>query len=65
MSSSQRSVQLSQQLYQRGLTDFLNVLDAQRVLRSARFEALAARFDQRAALIEIEQLRALDYQEKK
>jgi NodT family efflux transporter outer membrane factor (OMF) lipoprotein len=32
VSSSQRSVQLSQQLYQRGLTDFLNVLDAQRAL---------------------------------
>jgi multidrug efflux system outer membrane protein len=32
VSSSQRSVQLSQQLYQRGLTDFLNVLVAQREL---------------------------------
>ena len=32
VASSQRSVQLSQQLYQRGLTDFLNVLDAQRAL---------------------------------
>lgn len=32
VASSQRSVELSQQLYQRGLTDFLNVLDAQRAL---------------------------------
>ena len=32
VASNQRAVQLSQQLYQRGLTDFLNVLDAQRAL---------------------------------
>jgi NodT family efflux transporter outer membrane factor (OMF) lipoprotein len=32
VASSQRSVQLSQQLFQRGLTDFLNVLDAQQAL---------------------------------
>ena len=32
VNSSQRAVQLSQQLFQRGLTDFLNVLDAQRAL---------------------------------
>jgi hypothetical protein len=35
------------------------------VLRAARFEYLAARFDQQAALIEIEQLRAFEALERK
>jgi NodT family efflux transporter outer membrane factor (OMF) lipoprotein len=38
VSANQRAVQLSQQLYQRGLTDFLNVLDAQRALYLAEDE---------------------------
>ena len=33
---SQTSLELSRQLYERGLTDFLKVLDAQRTLLSAR-----------------------------
>jgi NodT family efflux transporter outer membrane factor (OMF) lipoprotein len=38
VSANSRAVQLSQQLYQRGLTDFLNVLDAQRALFLAQDE---------------------------
>jgi cobalt-zinc-cadmium efflux system outer membrane protein len=62
---AEAALRVAEAAYRFGERGFIEVLDAQRVLRSARFEALAARFDQRAALIEIEQLRALDYQEKK
>ena len=65
LKQAEAALRVAEAAYRFGERGFLEVLDAQRVLRSARFEALAARFDQRAALIEIEQLRALDYQEKK
>lgn len=42
VASNQRAVQLSQQLYQRGLTDFLNVLDAQRALFLSEDELAAS-----------------------
>lgn len=41
VNASQRSVTLSQQLYQQGLRDFINVLDAQRALYASQ-DALAA-----------------------
>jgi cobalt-zinc-cadmium efflux system outer membrane protein len=45
--------------YRFGERGFIEVLDAQRVLRAVRLDFLAARAAQRTAFIEIEQLRAL------
>jgi multidrug efflux system outer membrane protein len=42
VAASQRSVALSTQLYQQGLRDFLNVLDAQRILYQAQDELAAS-----------------------
>jgi cobalt-zinc-cadmium efflux system outer membrane protein len=46
--------------YRFGERGFMEVLDAQRVLRTVRTELVAARFEQQAALIEIERLRGAD-----
>jgi cobalt-zinc-cadmium efflux system outer membrane protein len=43
-----------------GERGIIEVLDAQRVLRSVRADFLNAQYDQQAALIELEQLRAAD-----
>jgi cobalt-zinc-cadmium efflux system outer membrane protein len=43
-----------------GERGIIEVLDAQRVLRSVRLDFLNAQFDLQAALIDLEQLRALD-----
>lgn len=43
-----------------GERGIIEVLDAQRVLRNVRIDYLNARFDRQAALIELEQLRAID-----
>jgi outer membrane protein, heavy metal efflux system len=46
--------------YKFGERGIMDVLDAQRVLRSVRLDYLGAEYDRQAALIELEQLRALD-----
>ena len=46
--------------YRFGERGFIDVLDAQRTLRAARLDFLTARFAQRAAYIDIEQLRAVE-----
>ncbi len=46
--------------YKFGERGIIDVLDAQRVLRGVRLDYLGAQFDRQAALIELEQLRALD-----
>lgn len=48
--------------YRFGERGFIDVLDAQRLLRQVRSDLLAARFELQAALIEIERLRAADNQ---
>ncbi|MCU1328238.1 MAG: outer membrane protein [Bryobacterales bacterium] len=49
--------------YRLGERGILEVLDAQRVLRSIRFDYLNAQFDRQSARIELEQLRGSDFQE--
>ena len=50
--------------YRFGERGILDVLDAQRVLRTVRTDYLNAQYDLQAALIEIEQLRAVDPEQK-
>ena len=52
----------AQAAYKFGERGIMEVLDAQRVLRSVRLDHVNAQFDRQAALIELEQLRALDLQ---
>lgn len=47
--------------YRLGERGILEVLDAQRVLRSVRFDYLNAQFDRQSARIELEQLRGADF----
>ncbi|MEZ5360775.1 MAG: TolC family protein [Bryobacterales bacterium] len=55
-----RSSQVAYQLGERGIVD---VLDAQRVLRTVRLDFLNAQYDRQAALNDIRHLRALDLTE--
>ena len=57
---AQAAVEAAQAAFKFGERGILEVLDAQRVLRSARLDYLNARFDRQQALIELEQLRAID-----
>jgi cobalt-zinc-cadmium efflux system outer membrane protein len=65
LKQAEAALRVAEAAYRFGERGFIEVLDAQRVLRAARFEYLAARFDQQAALIEIEQLRAFEALERK
>jgi len=60
LKQAEAGLQVAETAYRFGERGFLEVLDAQRVLRAARLEYLAARFDQQSALIDIEQLRGLE-----
>jgi cobalt-zinc-cadmium efflux system outer membrane protein len=53
------ALRVAEAAYRFGERGFIEVLDAQRVLRAVRLDFLAARAAQRAAAIEIEQLRAV------
>lgn len=53
------ALRVAEAAYRFGERGFIEVLDAQRVLRAVRLDFLAARAAQRAAFIEIEQLRAV------
>jgi len=61
LKQAEEALRVAQTAYRFGERGFIEVLDAQRVLRAARLEFLAARFDQQTALITIEQLRAGEY----
>ncbi|MEJ5368303.1 MAG: TolC family protein [Bryobacteraceae bacterium] len=52
-----RAAQTAFQLGERGI---IEVLDAQRLLRSARVEYLNARFDRQAAIVDLDELRGAD-----
>ncbi len=54
------AVTAAEAAYKSGERGIIDVLDAQRVLRSVRLDYLNAQFDRQAALIELQQLRALD-----
>ncbi len=57
---AEAALQAAEAALRYGERGILDVLDAQRVLRSVRADYLNAQYDQRSALIEIEQLRAAE-----
>jgi len=58
MREADEAVRAAVMAYQLGERSILDVLDAQRVLRTVRLNLLNAQFDRQSALIEIEELRA-------
>jgi len=60
LSSAESALKVAEAAWRFGERSFLEVLDAQRTLRSVRREYNQARFDRHAAWIEIERLQALD-----
>ncbi|MBL0157533.1 MAG: TolC family protein [Bryobacterales bacterium] len=57
---AQAALDAAEAAYKFGERGIIEVLDAQRVLRSARLDYLNAQYDRQASLIELEQLRAVD-----
>lgn len=57
---AEAALQASEAAFKYGERGIIEVLDAQRVLRTVRLDFLNAQFDLQAALIDIEQLRAQD-----
>jgi cobalt-zinc-cadmium efflux system outer membrane protein len=60
LSSAESALKVAEAAWRFGERSFLEVLDAQRTLRSVRKEYNQVRFDRHAAWIEIERLQALD-----
>ncbi len=60
LSSAESALKVAEAAWRFGERSFLEVLDAQRTLRSVRREYNQIRFDRQAAWIEIERLQALD-----
>lgn len=54
------ALQAAETAYLLGERGIIDVLDAQRLLRTARLDYLNARFDRQAALVDLDELRALD-----
>jgi len=65
LKQAESALSVAEAAFRFGERGFIDVLDAQRVLRQVRNDFLAARFDQQAALVEIERLRAADYETRK
>jgi cobalt-zinc-cadmium efflux system outer membrane protein len=61
---AEAAVKAAEAAYRFGERGILDVLDAQRVLRTVRTDYLSAQYDLQAALIEIEQLRAVDPEQR-
>lgn len=57
---AEAALEAAEAAFRFGERGIIEVLDAQRVLRSVRSDYLSAQFDLQAALIELEQLRAID-----
>jgi len=57
--AAEESVNAAEVAYRLGERGILEVLDAQRVLRTVRLDFLNAQFDRQAALIDLDELRAL------
>jgi cobalt-zinc-cadmium efflux system outer membrane protein len=57
---AQAAVDAAEAAFRFGERGIIEVLDAQRVLRSVRQDFLNAQYDRESALIELEQLRAVD-----
>lgn len=60
LKQAEAALQAAEAAYRFGERGIIEVLDAQRVLRSARLDYLNAQHDRQAALVELEQLRAVD-----
>jgi cobalt-zinc-cadmium efflux system outer membrane protein len=58
---AENALRVAESAFRYGERGFLEVLDAQRVLRTVRAEFLAARFDKQAAIVEIERLTASEF----
>jgi outer membrane protein, heavy metal efflux system len=65
LKQAENALAVAEAAFRFGERGFIDVLDAQRVLRQVRNDFLAARFDQQSALVEIERLRAADYEARK
>lgn len=59
---AEAALRAAEAAYRFGERGFIEVLDAQRVLRSVRADFLSAKYERQSALIDLEQLRALDLQ---
>lgn len=57
---AEAALRATEAAYRFGERGIIEVLDAQRVLRSVRLDYLNAQFDRQSALIDLEQLRAID-----
>lgn len=60
LAEAQEAVRAAETAYQLGERGVLEVLDAQRVLRTVRVDLLNAQFDRQAALIDLEELRGME-----
>lgn len=60
LKEAEAAVAAAQTAYQLGERGIIDVLDAQRVLRSVRLDYLNAQFDRQAALVDLDELRAVD-----
>jgi len=60
LKEAEAALQAAEAAFRYGERGIIEVLDAQRVLRSVRLDYLNAQYDRQAALIELEQLRAID-----
>lgn len=57
---AQEGLRAAETAYRLGERGILEVLDAQRVLRTVRLDLLNARFDRQSALVDLDELRAVD-----
>ncbi len=61
LKEAEAALSAAQTAYRLGERGILEVLDAQRVLRSVRYDYLNAQFDRQSARVELEQLRGSDF----
>lgn len=62
---AQEALRAAETAYQLGERGILEVLDAQRILRTVRLDYLNAQFDRQAALVDLDELRAVEPRRKK
>lgn len=60
LKEAEAALNAAQTAFQLGERGIIDVLDAQRVLRSVRLDYLNAQFDRQAALVDLDELRAVD-----
>ena len=60
VSQAEAALQVAEAAYRFGERGIFEVIDGQRTLRNVRLELLNARFDQQAAWIDLERMRATD-----